>query len=100
MPGGRRSHTAGVAAGGGQIRGGSLRQQKLKNLATSVVPLYPFFSLGVSLLELNIRKKGTLIMKGLLGNLGMEESAGRDGEAAPAGSEDSAFGALNSGFRV
>ena len=37
-------------------------------------------------------------MKGLLGNLGMEEPAeGRDGEAAPAGSEAFAFGVLNSG---
>ena len=31
--------------------------------------LLPFFSLGVSLLKPSIRKKGTLIIKGLLGNL-------------------------------
>ena len=34
--------------------------------------LLPFFSLGVSLLKPNMRNKGTLITKGLLGNLGKE----------------------------
>ena len=37
-------------------------------LGTPVVPCLPFY-LGVSLLKLNIWKKGTLIVKGLLGNL-------------------------------
>ena len=46
MPGGRRSRTAGVATGGGKICGGSLRQQELKNLATTVVHLFPFFLWG------------------------------------------------------
>ena len=37
-------------------------------LGTPVVPFYPF-CLGVSLLKLKSRKKGTLIIRGLLGNL-------------------------------
>ena len=37
-------------------------------LGSPVVPMFPFL-FGVSLLKLNIRKKGTLIIKGLLGNL-------------------------------
>ena len=37
-------------------------------LGTTVVPFCPFY-LGVSLLKLNIGKKGTLIINGLLGNL-------------------------------
>ena len=37
-------------------------------LGSPVVPFCPFY-LGVSFLEPNIRKKGTLIIKGLLGNL-------------------------------
>ena len=37
-------------------------------LDTPVVPLSPFY-VGVSLLKLGIRKKGTLIRKLLLGNL-------------------------------
>ena len=37
-------------------------------LGSPVVPFCPF-CLGVSLLKPNIRKKGTLIIKGLLGNL-------------------------------
>ena len=37
-------------------------------LDTPVVPFYPFY-LGVSLLKQNSRKKGTLIIQGLLGNL-------------------------------
>ena len=37
-------------------------------LSTPVVPFFPVY-FGVSLLELNIRKKGTLIIKGLLENL-------------------------------
>ena len=37
-------------------------------LGTPVVPFFPFY-LGVSLLKLNSRKKGTLIIMGLLGNL-------------------------------
>ena len=32
--------------------------------------LFPFFYFGVSLLKLSCRKKGTLILNGLLGNLG------------------------------
>ena len=35
---------------------------------TPAVPFYPF-CLGVSLLKLNSRKKGTLMIRGLLGNL-------------------------------
>ena len=35
------------------------------------MPFSPFY-LGVSLLKLNSRKKGTLIVKGLLGNLVMK----------------------------
>ena len=38
-------------------------------LGTPVVPFYPF-CLVVSLLNQSIRKKGTLVMKGLLGALG------------------------------
>ena len=38
-------------------------------LGTPEVPFFPF-QFGVSLLKLNIRKKGTLIIMGLLGNLG------------------------------
>ncbi|CAE7793603.1 unnamed protein product [Symbiodinium sp. KB8] len=40
-------------------------------LGFPVVPFCPFY-LGVSLLKPNIRKKGTLIIKGLLGNLDVE----------------------------
>ena len=40
-------------------------------LGTPVVPYSPFH-VGVSLLKLNSRKKGTLIIKGLLLNLGGE----------------------------
>ena len=39
----------------------------LRFLGSPVVPFYPF--LGGSLLKPNSRKKGTLIIKGLLGNL-------------------------------
>ena len=38
-------------------------------LGTPVAPFSPFY-LGVSLWKLNGSKKGTLIIKGLLGNLG------------------------------
>ena len=38
-------------------------------LGSPVVPFYPF-SFWVPLLKPNSRKKGTLIIKGLLGNLG------------------------------
>ena len=38
------------------------------NLGSPVVPFYPF-SFWVPLLNPNSRKKGTLIIKGLLGNL-------------------------------
>ena len=41
----------------------------LKRLGSPVVPFYPF-SFWVPLLKPNSRKKGTLIIKGLLGNLG------------------------------
>ena len=41
------------------------------NLGSPVVPFYPF-SFWVPLLKPNSRKKGTLIIKGLLGNLVME----------------------------
>ena len=37
-------------------------------LGSPVVPFFRFY-VGVSLLKLNIRKKGTLIIRGLLGNL-------------------------------
>ena len=37
-------------------------------LITPVVPFFPSY-FGVSLLKLNIRKQGTLIIKGLLRNL-------------------------------
>ena len=40
-----------------------------KYLGAPVVPFYPF-SFGVPLLKPNSRKKGTLIIKGPLGNLG------------------------------
>ena len=40
-------------------------------LGTPVVPFYPF-DFGVSLLQLNIKKQGTLIIMGLLGNLAIE----------------------------
>ena len=43
----------------------------LRNLGTPVVPFCPFY-FGVSLLKLNSRKKGTLIINGLLGNLVIE----------------------------
>ena len=39
-------------------------------LGSPVVPCYPF-SFWVPLLKPNSRKKGTLIIKGLLGNLGV-----------------------------
>ena len=39
-------------------------------LGTPVVHFFRFY-FGVSLLKLNMRKKGTLIIKGLLGNLGL-----------------------------
>ena len=42
-----------------------------KTLGSPVVPFCPLF--GVSLLIPNIRKKGPLIIKGLLGNRGKEE---------------------------
>ena len=38
-------------------------------LASAVVPFCPFYCGGVSLLKPNIRKKGTLIIRGLLRNL-------------------------------
>ena len=41
----------------------------VKPLGSPVVPFYPF-SFWVPLLKPNSRKKGTLIIKGLLGNLG------------------------------
>ena len=37
-------------------------------LGTPVVPLFPFY-FGVTVLKLNAREKGTLIIKGLLENL-------------------------------
>ena len=45
----------------------------LGNLGTPVVPFSPFY-LRVSALKLNIWKKGTLLIKGLLGNLGPSRS--------------------------
>ena len=39
-------------------------------LGTQVVPFFPFY-VRVSLLKLNVRKNGTLIIQGLLGNLGL-----------------------------
>ena len=39
-----------------------------QSLGTPVVGFYPFY-FGVSLLKLNSRKKGTLVIMGLLGNL-------------------------------
>ena len=42
----------------------------LEFLGTPVVPFYPFY-FGLSLFKQNSRKKGTLIIKGLLGNLGL-----------------------------
>ena len=50
----------------------SLIAQKLRDrelLGAPVVPFYPF-SFWVPVLKPNSRKKGTLIIKGLLGNLG------------------------------
>ena len=45
-------------------------------LGSPVVPFYPF-SFGVPLLKPNSRKKGTLIIKGLLGNLVISRVIGR-----------------------
>ena len=45
-----------------------LRHWPLPLLGTPVVPFCPFY-LGVSLFKPNSRKKGTLIIKGFLGNL-------------------------------
>ena len=42
----------------------------IKFLGSPVVPFYPF-SFWVPLLKPNSRKKGTRIVKGLLGNLGL-----------------------------
>ena len=42
----------------------------LRNLGSPVVPFCPFYLGGLLILKPNIRKKGTLIIKGLLGNLG------------------------------
>ena len=49
-------------------RGGIGWSSGFRFLATSVLPFLPF-CFGVSLLDLNIRKMGTLIMKWSLGNL-------------------------------
>ena len=43
--------------------------EAILRLGAPVVPFYPF-SFGVPLLKPNSKKKGTLIIKGLLGNLG------------------------------
>ena len=43
-----------------------------ERLGSPVVPFYPF-SFWVPLLKPNSRKKGTLIIKGLLGNIGERE---------------------------
>ena len=43
--------------------------QYILGLGTPVVPFYPSY-FGVSLLKLNIRKRGSPIIMGLLGNLG------------------------------
>ena len=40
----------------------------LQGLGSAVIPFCPFY-LGVSLLKPNIRRRGTPIIKGLLGNL-------------------------------
>ena len=40
-----------------------------KELGTPVVPFSPFY-FGVSLLRPNSREKGTLVIRGVLGNLG------------------------------
>ena len=53
----------------------------LASLSTPVVPFFPF-CLGVSLLKLNGRKKGTIIIKGLLGNLVPVEMYGSRGSAS------------------
>ena len=47
---------------------GNERALLLLGLGTSVVAFFPFY-LGVFLLNLNVRKSGTLIIKGLRGNL-------------------------------
>ena len=57
-----------VAVGNGRVPYGCGRQVRVYNLGTPVVPFCPFY-LGVSLLKLNTRKKGTLIFKWLLGKL-------------------------------
>ena len=50
----------------------------LLGLGTSIVSFFPFY-LGVSLLRFNARKKGTLIIKGLLGNLGAHSFRAKTG---------------------
>ena len=53
-----------------------LRSLWQRELGSPVVPFYPF-SFWVPLLEPNSRKKGTLIIKGLLGNLEKQGSLER-----------------------
>ena len=50
------------------VSGNLVPQYPTTFLGSPVVPFCPF-CLGVSLLKPNMRKKGTLIIKGLLGNL-------------------------------
>ena len=58
-----------AAVSGGHAQVVALQQK----LGSPVVPFGPFY-LGFSLLKPNIRKKGTLMIKGSLGNLGSMQS--------------------------
>ena len=51
------------------------------HIGSPVVSFFPFY-LGVSLLKLNSRKKGTLIFKGLPGNLEVQYSLELQGGVA------------------
>ena len=55
---------------------GTLRFMDHTSLARYLSTLLPFIYLEFSLLKPNIRKKGTLIVKGLLGNLDCSCSLG------------------------
>ena len=68
-------------------------------LGAPVVPFYPFFW-GVPLLKPNSRKKGTLIIKRLLGNLGFMVLGSRVLESRVEGFVGLGFRVLGFGFRV
>ena len=69
-------------------------------LGSPVVPFYPF-SFWVSLLKPNSRKKGTLIIEGLLGNLVRVRGSSKASEGAHRASVTLEGGEFSgSGFRV